>query len=175
MYSSYDWCLDWDGSGLLHVLFVFKVSLGSMSAGAGRVSVYFLCILAMYLFIFLNYFLYTGPISYLDEVPFKINEKFRCPAKVGLPVGFCPPDCSSLLVETQVQDCYYPMNAALICTSPASSQQGLTVVTYDIMALIIIGPAVSTSCLWSWTWKTRYAYLLDWEVWSSTCCQWGDS
>ncbi|KAM8757350.1 ubiquitin-associated protein 1 [Acanthopagrus schlegelii] len=43
----------------------------------------------------------NGPISYLDEVPFKINEKFRCPAKVGLPVGFCPPDCSSLLVETQ--------------------------------------------------------------------------
>ncbi|KAM9362436.1 ubiquitin-associated protein 1 [Symphorus nematophorus] len=43
----------------------------------------------------------NGPISYLDDVPFKINEKFRCPAKVGLPVGFCPPDCNSLLVETQ--------------------------------------------------------------------------
>ncbi|XP_026203982.1 ubiquitin-associated protein 1 [Anabas testudineus] len=42
----------------------------------------------------------NGPISYLDDVPFKINEKFRCPAKVGLPVGFCVPDCSSLL-ETQ--------------------------------------------------------------------------
>ncbi|XP_067359991.1 ubiquitin-associated protein 1 isoform X2 [Channa argus] len=43
----------------------------------------------------------NGPISYLDEVPFKINEKFRCPAKVGLPVGFCLPDWGSLLVETQ--------------------------------------------------------------------------
>lgn len=45
---------------------------------------------------------YAGPISYLDDVPFKINDKFRCPAKVGLPVGFCPPDCVSLLMDTQV-------------------------------------------------------------------------
>lgn len=43
----------------------------------------------------------NGPISYLDEVPFKINEKFRCPAKVGLPVGFSVRDCGALLVETQ--------------------------------------------------------------------------
>ncbi|XP_068172348.1 ubiquitin-associated protein 1 isoform X2 [Antennarius striatus] len=43
----------------------------------------------------------NGPISYLDDVPFKINEKFRCPAKVGLPVGFCPPDCRSLLSDAQ--------------------------------------------------------------------------
>ncbi|XP_069012808.1 ubiquitin-associated protein 1 [Embiotoca jacksoni] len=43
----------------------------------------------------------NGPISYLEDVPFKINEKFRCPAKVGLPVGFCLPDCGSLLVDTQ--------------------------------------------------------------------------
>lgn len=43
----------------------------------------------------------NGPISYLDEVPFKINDKFRCPAKVGLPVGFCLPDCGSLLVDSQ--------------------------------------------------------------------------
>ncbi|XP_056886546.1 ubiquitin-associated protein 1 [Takifugu flavidus] len=43
----------------------------------------------------------NGPISYLDDVPFKINDKFRCPAKVGLPVGFCPPDCVSLLMNTQ--------------------------------------------------------------------------
>lgn len=43
----------------------------------------------------------NGPISYLDDVPFKINDKFRCPAKVGLPVGFCPPDCGSLLADTQ--------------------------------------------------------------------------
>lgn len=43
----------------------------------------------------------NGPISYLDDVPFKINDKFCCPAKVGLPVGFCPPDCSALLADTQ--------------------------------------------------------------------------
>ncbi|XP_035517214.1 ubiquitin-associated protein 1 [Morone saxatilis] len=43
----------------------------------------------------------NGPISYLDDVPFKVNEKFRCPAKVGLPVGFCLPDCSSLLGDRQ--------------------------------------------------------------------------
>ncbi|XP_042357887.1 ubiquitin-associated protein 1 [Plectropomus leopardus] len=43
----------------------------------------------------------NGPISYLDDVPFKINDKFRCPAKVGLPVGFCLPDCGSLLVDSQ--------------------------------------------------------------------------
>ncbi|KAJ4927335.1 hypothetical protein JOQ06_015068 [Pogonophryne albipinna] len=43
----------------------------------------------------------NGPISYLDEVPFKINDKFRCPAKVGLPVGFCLPDCNSMLADSQ--------------------------------------------------------------------------
>ncbi|XP_053724439.1 ubiquitin-associated protein 1 [Synchiropus splendidus] len=43
----------------------------------------------------------NGPISYLEDVPFKINDKFRCPAKVGLPVGFCLPDCGSLLLDTQ--------------------------------------------------------------------------
>ncbi|XP_037107706.1 ubiquitin-associated protein 1 isoform X1 [Syngnathus acus] len=43
----------------------------------------------------------NGPICYLDDVPFKVNEKFRCPAKVGLPVGFCLPDCTSVLVDTQ--------------------------------------------------------------------------
>lgn len=45
----------------------------------------------------------SGPISYLDDVPFKVNDKFRCPAKVGLPVGFCLPDCGSLLADTQVR------------------------------------------------------------------------
>ncbi|XP_034022996.1 ubiquitin-associated protein 1 isoform X2 [Thalassophryne amazonica] len=44
---------------------------------------------------------HNGPISYLDDVPFKINERFRCPAKVGLPVGFCLPHCDSLLADTQ--------------------------------------------------------------------------
>lgn len=42
----------------------------------------------------------SGPVSYLEDVPFKVNEKFRCPAKVGLPVGFCLPD-TSLLLSTQ--------------------------------------------------------------------------
>ncbi|KAM3878268.1 ubiquitin-associated protein 1 [Diretmus argenteus] len=43
----------------------------------------------------------NGPISYLDDVPFKINDKFRCPAKVGFPVGFCLPDCGSVLADMQ--------------------------------------------------------------------------
>ncbi|XP_030624356.1 ubiquitin-associated protein 1 [Chanos chanos] len=43
----------------------------------------------------------NGPVSYLDDVPFKLNDKFRCPAKVGLPIGFCLPNCSALLSEIQ--------------------------------------------------------------------------
>ncbi|CAL8402739.1 unnamed protein product [Arctogadus glacialis] len=43
----------------------------------------------------------NGPLSYLEDVPFKINERFRCPAKVGLPVGFCLPDCGSVLSDLQ--------------------------------------------------------------------------
>ncbi|XP_018602353.1 ubiquitin-associated protein 1 isoform X2 [Scleropages formosus] len=43
----------------------------------------------------------TGPISYLDDVPFKLNDKFRCPAKVGLPIGFCLPECNPVLSEAQ--------------------------------------------------------------------------
>lgn len=49
---------------------------------------------------------YPGPVSYLDDVPFKLNEKFRCPAKVGLPIGFCLPDCNALLSETQVSSLF---------------------------------------------------------------------
>lgn len=44
---------------------------------------------------------YNGPISYLDDVPFKINDKFRRPAKVGLPVGFCVPEYGAILAETK--------------------------------------------------------------------------
>lgn len=51
---------------------------------------------------FLHLYPHTGPVSYLDDVPFKLNEKFRCPAKVGLPIGFCLPDYNALLSETQV-------------------------------------------------------------------------
>ncbi|NXE55774.1 UBAP1 protein, partial [Casuarius casuarius] len=42
-----------------------------------------------------------GPFSYLDDVPFKIGDKFKTPAKVGLPIGFCLPDCPQLVREAQ--------------------------------------------------------------------------
>ncbi|XP_075042625.1 ubiquitin-associated protein 1 [Mixophyes fleayi] len=42
-----------------------------------------------------------GPFSYLEDVPFKIGEKFRVPDKVGLPVGFCVPDISQLIDDAQ--------------------------------------------------------------------------
>ncbi|NXP51089.1 UBAP1 protein, partial [Heliornis fulica] len=42
-----------------------------------------------------------GPFSYLDDVPFKIGDKFKPPAKVGLPIGFCLPDSSQLVREAQ--------------------------------------------------------------------------
>ncbi|KFQ36474.1 Ubiquitin-associated protein 1, partial [Merops nubicus] len=42
-----------------------------------------------------------GPFSYLDDVPFKIGHKFKTPAKVGLPIGFCLPDFSQLVREVQ--------------------------------------------------------------------------
>ncbi|KAL4658980.1 ubiquitin-associated protein 1 isoform X1 [Arapaima gigas] len=46
----------------------------------------------------------TGPISYLDDVPFKVNDKFRCPAKVGFPIGFSVPECNPGLSELQQYD-----------------------------------------------------------------------
>ncbi|KAI1240242.1 Ubiquitin-associated protein 1, partial [Lamprotornis superbus] len=42
------------------------------------------------------------PFSYLDDVPFKIGDKFKTPAKVGLPIGFCLSDSSQLVREAQV-------------------------------------------------------------------------
>ncbi|XP_065596181.1 ubiquitin-associated protein 1 [Cyrtonyx montezumae] len=42
-----------------------------------------------------------GPFSYLDDVPFKIGDKFKTPAKVGLPIGFCLPDSFQLIRESQ--------------------------------------------------------------------------
>ncbi|KFZ50671.1 Ubiquitin-associated protein 1, partial [Podiceps cristatus] len=42
-----------------------------------------------------------GSFSYLDDVPFKIGDKFKTPAKVGLPIGFCLPDSSQLFREAQ--------------------------------------------------------------------------
>ncbi|XP_042718222.1 ubiquitin-associated protein 1 isoform X2 [Lagopus leucura] len=42
-----------------------------------------------------------GPFSYLDDVPFKIGDKFKTPAKVGLPIGFCLPDSFQLVREAQ--------------------------------------------------------------------------
>ncbi|XP_061872502.1 ubiquitin-associated protein 1-like isoform X2 [Colius striatus] len=47
-----------------------------------------------------------GPFSYLDDVPFKIGDKFKTPAKVGLPIGFCLPDSSQFVREARVYtDC----------------------------------------------------------------------
>ncbi|NWT53837.1 UBAP1 protein, partial [Erythrocercus mccallii] len=42
-----------------------------------------------------------GPFSYLDDVPFKIGDKFKTPAKVGLPIGFCLSDSAQLVREAQ--------------------------------------------------------------------------
>ncbi|NXO76700.1 UBAP1 protein, partial [Sitta europaea] len=42
-----------------------------------------------------------GPFSYLDDVPFKIGDKFKIPAKIGLPIGFSLPDSSQLVREAQ--------------------------------------------------------------------------
>ncbi|XP_061872496.1 ubiquitin-associated protein 1-like isoform X1 [Colius striatus] len=42
-----------------------------------------------------------GPFSYLDDVPFKIGDKFKTPAKVGLPIGFCLPDSSQFVREAR--------------------------------------------------------------------------
>ncbi|NP_001087386.1 ubiquitin associated protein 1 S homeolog isoform X1 [Xenopus laevis] len=42
-----------------------------------------------------------GPFSHLEDVPFKIGDKFRVPDKVGLPIGFCVPDISQLVREAQ--------------------------------------------------------------------------
>ncbi|XP_041333461.1 ubiquitin-associated protein 1-like, partial [Pyrgilauda ruficollis] len=46
------------------------------------------------------------PFSYLDDVPFKIGDKFKTPAKVGLPIGFSLPDSSQLVREAQVHPDY---------------------------------------------------------------------
>lgn len=50
--------------------------------------------------------LVLGPFSYLDDVPFKIEDKFKTPAKVGLPIGFCLPDSSRLVRETHVSNVF---------------------------------------------------------------------
>ncbi|NXP37199.1 UBAP1 protein, partial [Leiothrix lutea] len=42
-----------------------------------------------------------GPFNYLDDVPFKIGDKFKTPAKVGLPIGFCLSDSSQLVRDSQ--------------------------------------------------------------------------
>ncbi|XP_026547922.1 ubiquitin-associated protein 1, partial [Notechis scutatus] len=46
-------------------------------------------------------FFRPGSFSYLDDVPFRIGEKFRRPAKVGLPIGFYLPDSPQLITEAQ--------------------------------------------------------------------------
>ncbi|KAM6394692.1 ubiquitin-associated protein 1-like [Rhynochetos jubatus] len=42
-----------------------------------------------------------GFFSYLDDVPFKIGDKFKTPLKVGLHIGFYLPDSSQLVREAQ--------------------------------------------------------------------------
>ena len=54
------------------------------------------------LLIFCTLFLIVGTFSYLDDVPFKIGDKFKTPAKVGLPIGFSLPDCLQVVREVQV-------------------------------------------------------------------------
>ncbi|XP_044299760.1 ubiquitin-associated protein 1 isoform X2 [Varanus komodoensis] len=44
---------------------------------------------------------FHGLFSYLDDVPFKIGDKFKAPAKVGLPIGFSLPDSPQLVREAQ--------------------------------------------------------------------------
>ncbi|XP_017513120.1 ubiquitin-associated protein 1 isoform X1 [Manis javanica] len=44
---------------------------------------------------------FHGTFSYLDDVPFKIGDKFKTPAKVGLPIGFSLPDCLQVVREVQ--------------------------------------------------------------------------
>lgn len=58
--------------------------------------------------VFLKQFIFfiLGPFSYLEDVPFKIGDKFKTPAKVGLPIGFCLPDSSQLVREAQVSDVF---------------------------------------------------------------------
>lgn len=55
-----------------------------------------------FLLIFSTLFLIIGTFSYLDDVPFKIGDKFKTPAKVGLPIGFSLPDCLQVVREVQV-------------------------------------------------------------------------
>lgn len=55
-----------------------------------------------FLLIFSTLFLIVGTFSYLDDVPFKIGDKFKTPAKVGLPIGFSLPDCLQVVREVQV-------------------------------------------------------------------------
>uniref|UniRef100_A0A8C0KLQ9 UMA domain-containing protein n=1 Tax=Canis lupus dingo TaxID=286419 RepID=A0A8C0KLQ9_CANLU len=44
---------------------------------------------------------FHGTFSYFDDVPFKIGDKFKTPAKVGLPIGFSLPDCLQVIREVQ--------------------------------------------------------------------------
>ncbi|XP_061038702.1 ubiquitin-associated protein 1-like [Eubalaena glacialis] len=44
---------------------------------------------------------FHGTFSYLDDVPFKIGDKFKTLAIVGLPIGFSLPDCLQVVREVQ--------------------------------------------------------------------------
>ncbi|MGH0172301.1 UNVERIFIED_CONTAM: hypothetical protein FKN15_063040 [Acipenser sinensis] len=61
-----------------------------------------------------------GPVSYLEDVSFKIGDKFRSPAKVGLPIGFCVPDCAPLLRESQSNSPKAPGTAEAVSVAAAT-------------------------------------------------------
>nr|XP_044996385.1 ubiquitin-associated protein 1 isoform X3 [Jaculus jaculus] len=63
---------------------------------------------------------FHGTFSYLDDVPFKIGDKFKTPAKVGLPIGFSLPDCLQVVREVQVT----PLNFSVsqVPNMPSCSQ-----------------------------------------------------
>ncbi|XP_036035092.1 ubiquitin-associated protein 1 isoform X3 [Onychomys torridus] len=53
---------------------------------------------------------FHGTFSYLDDVPFKIGDKFKTPAKVGLPIGFSLPNCLQVIREMQVTPLNFPVS-----------------------------------------------------------------
>lgn len=65
-----------------------------------------------YLLKFSALFFIIGTFSYLDDVPFKIGDKFRTPAKVGLPIGFSVPDCLQVVREMQVSGAFVTRQCA---------------------------------------------------------------
>lgn len=70
-------------------------------------------VLRLFADIFCFFIIIIGTFSYLDDVPFKIGDKFKTPAKVGLPIGFSLPDCLQVIREVQVSGEFHFMFSAL--------------------------------------------------------------